>query len=445
MKKDIEELEGGMSSFDTTERRKSFEDALAEAKTGGISMMETGEAVNLHCHSFYSYNPADHSPTLLAWLARKAGLYAVGIVDFDVVDGVDEFLDAAATVGIRGTAGIESRVFLPEFGRVEINSPGEPGIAYHMGAGMPASTVPAPQQGFLNSLKWTAQQRNRELIDRVNHFTAPVILDYEKDLVPLTPNGNATERHICQAYQNKAAEMFKNTSELKNYWESKLGELPEEHLKPGNFDLQALIRKKTMKQGGIGYMAPEGESFPSMLEFNQFITACGGIPTLAWLDGTSAGEERMEELFDLEIAMGVSAVNLIPDRNYSPGVIDVKLEKLRQFIDLAESRHLPILIGTEMNAPGLKFVDDFDSAELKPLLPAFVRGANILYAHTFMQRKAGIGYTSPWGKINFPERESRNRFYEELGRLIKPELVESLNISSGMEPSEMMNYTKDLN
>jgi hypothetical protein len=52
----------------------------------------------------------------------------MGIVDFDVLDGVDEFLDACELVGVRGSAGIETRVFLPEFATREINSPGEPGV-----------------------------------------------------------------------------------------------------------------------------------------------------------------------------------------------------------------------------------------------------------------------------------------------------------------------------
>lgn len=435
----IEELESRMLSFDAAARRTAL-----EAAWNSVCAAETGTAVNLHCHTFFSYNPDAHSPTLLAWLAKKAGLYAAGIVDFDVIDGVDEFLDASALVGIRATAGIESRVFLPEFAQFEINSPGEPGIAYHMGSGMPSSTVPASQRGFLDGLKRTAQQRNREMIALVNSFTSPVVLDLEEDLTPLTPNGNATERHICQAYQNKAAEMFADPADLKEYWESKLGPVPDDYLQPGSFELQALIRKKTMKQGGVGYMTPAGDTFPAMAEFNQFISACGGVPTLAWLDGTSAGEERMEELLDLEIAMGVAAVNIIPDRNYTPGVEDVKIEKLRQFIALAESRSLPVLVGTEMNAPGLKFVDDFDSAELKPFLPVFLRGANILYAHTFMQRRAGMGYSSAWAAINFPERKSRNEFYEELGRITEPGSVGSLRLSDAMEPSELINHAMEL-
>ena len=42
-----------------------------------------------------------------------------------------------------------------------------------------------------------------------------------------------------------------------------------------------------------------------------------------------------------------------------------------------------------MNAPGQKFVDDFASAELTPYVPLFLRSAQIVYAHTLLQRYHG--------------------------------------------------------
>ena len=70
----------------------------------------------------------------------------MGIVDFDVLDAVEEFLDACEAAGVRGSAGIESRVFIPEFADREINSPGEPGVYYHMGIGFTGGALtPRPR------------------------------------------------------------------------------------------------------------------------------------------------------------------------------------------------------------------------------------------------------------------------------------------------------------
>ena len=49
------------------------------------------ENVNLHFHSFYSYNAEYWSPTRIAWESKKKALYASGIIDFDVLSGLEEF------------------------------------------------------------------------------------------------------------------------------------------------------------------------------------------------------------------------------------------------------------------------------------------------------------------------------------------------------------------
>ena len=61
------------------------------AERGEDALPEPGADVNLHAHTFFSYNAYGYSPSKFAWLARKAGLAVAGIVDFDVLDGVDEF------------------------------------------------------------------------------------------------------------------------------------------------------------------------------------------------------------------------------------------------------------------------------------------------------------------------------------------------------------------
>ena len=175
-----------------------------------------------------------------------------------------------------------------------------------------------------------------------------------------------------------------------------------------------------MKQGGVGYVQPDGGSFPSMAEMNQAVLECGAIPTLAWLDGTSDGERDVERLFAVGIASGAAALNIIPDRNYTPGVRDERLENLYAVVAAAERHSFPIVVGTEMNAYGNKLVDDFGSAELRPLAPVFLRGARIVYAHSVLQRQCGLGYLGPWAQRTFASTTTRNAFYAEIGRRVGP-------------------------
>jgi hypothetical protein len=392
------------------------------AQQGAVPLKPEADVANMHCHTFFSFNAYGHSPTSLAWLAKRRGFRLMGIVDFDVLDGVDEFLDACELVGVRGSAGMETRVFLPEFATREINSPGEPGVYYHMGIGFTSSQVPEIAASILDDLRQRAAKRNRGVAERVNAFLAPVTIDYNRDVLPLTPGGNATERHMVVAYVRAAERIIPNPIE---FWADKL------NVEPGRIAtlmgdtprFQNLIRAKLMKLGGIGYVQPSPDTFPTVDEFHKLIVACGALPCAAWLDGTSAGEQAIEELLDLLIGKGVVALNIIPDRNWNiadPQTRRIKVQNLYRVVQLAQELDLPLNIGTEMNSPGQKLVDDFEAPELAPLRQVFLDGAHFIYGHTVLQRALGLGYQSEWAQTHMPSRRERNDFYTRVGYRVPP-------------------------
>ena len=436
----IAELESRLDSFDSERRKQALMALCEKVRAGEIDLPKAGTDVNLHCHTFFSYNTYGYSPSKFAWLARKAGLAVAEVVDFDVLDALKEFLAAARTLGLKACAGLETRVFVPEFATRVMTSPGEPGITYHMGVGFPRAALEGEQEEFLLNLRETAQQRNRDLMGRVNKHLKPAELDYERDVLVLTPSGNATERHICLAYARKAKEIFGETETLADFWSEKLGiEVKSSELPEGR-ELLDTIRAKTMKRGGVGYVPPDKGSFPLMADTNRFLLAAGAIPTLTWLDGTSEGERDIEELLDVAMSSGAAAINVIPDRNYTPGAKDEKTDNLYEVVELAQKLHLPVVEGTEMNSPGQKFVDNFETAELAPLVPVFIKGAHIVYAHSVLQQKCGIGYTSDWAKKNFKGAAEKNEFFEELGSTLEPQLEDKLGgLSEDLTAKEILN------
>lgn len=383
--------------------------------------------VNAHAHTFYSFNYKGYSPSRFALEAKKAGLEMGGIVDFDVLDGLEEFWQASRLLDLKACVGIESRVFVPEFSDRVINSPGEPGISYHMGTGFTTTEIPTEAQTFLDGMRQTSEQRNRAMVERVNAFLSPLELNYEQDVMPLVPKGNATERHLCLAYARKAASQYPEESALRNFWSEKLG-VAAEDLKdvPDGRGMTDLIRAKTMKQGGAGYVQPDSGSFPNMAEMNEFVLQCGALPTMTWLDGCSAGEEAIEELLEVARSTGVAVFNIIPDRNYTPGTKDQKLTNLQKVVEICKDLNMPLLGGTEMNSPGQKFVDDFDSDELKPMHSYFLEGSRILHAHSTLQRHAGMGYLSPWAVDQFASVSAKNEFYARFGEIFSPRGDEAL-------------------
>jgi hypothetical protein len=425
-----ERLERQLDDFDRNRRFEALTHLWRAAELGEIALPEPGVEVNLHAHTFFSYNAYGYSPSKFAWLARKAGLAAAGIVDFDVLDGVDEFLEAGRLIGLRTCGSLESRAFVPEFATLEINSPGEPGVAYNMGVGFPRA-APHP---FLAEMRAAAEKRTRGMIERVNAYLDPVKLDFDRDVAPLTPSGNATERHLCEAYERKAVETFADPARRAAFWTERLGGAPAESAK-----LQGLIRAKTMKQGGVGYVAPDRGSFPEIAQMNRFVAEAGAIPTVTWLDGFSAGERKMDEFVDVAMASGAAALNVIPDRNYTPGAPDDKVKNLYAVVTLAERRGFPVVAGTEMNAPGQKFVDSFASAELKPLAPTFLRSACIIYAHTVLQRELGLGYLSPWAKASFSSVAAKNELFAAAGRALRPSGEKRLSaIDASASPKQLL-------
>jgi len=414
-----------LNDFDPQVRARALRDLIARAEAGEIAFEPPRQAVNMHCHTFFSFNGYGLSPTALAWEGQRMGLQAMGIVDFDVLDGADEFLEACDLVGLRGSVGLETRVYVPEFATREINSPGEPGVCYQMGIGFTGSHADGRAAEILADLRQRAQERNLGLLTRVNAHMAPVTIHYERDVLPLTPNGNATERHMLTAYVAAAKRAYRDRRERIHFWSEKLG-MAASQVEVLIEDVPAfknVVRSRLMKRGGVGYVQPGPDAFPTVDQLHEMVVLLGALPCFTWLDGTSEGEQAIDELLGLMVDKGAVAVNIIPDRNWNisdPEEKRVKVQNLYDIVRRAQELDLPLNVGTELNKYGLKMVDDFDAPELAPIRQAFLDGAMFIYGHTVAQRALGIGYQSEWAASHLPTRRERNAFYTELGRRVPP-------------------------
>jgi hypothetical protein len=409
-----------LDDFDAGSRREAL---LALQEAHGEAFTPVGSNVNMHFHSFFSYNAEGWSPSRIAWEARRAGLYAAGLCDFDVLDGLNEFLDAGRILGLRATVNVETRACLADFAGVDISSPGEPGVTYIMGGGF----YQLPEAGSLQAeglegYRAGARERNEALVDRVNLRLPEIAIDYEADVLPLTPAGGATERHIISAYINKAISTFGHPKTAVDFWGRVLGLDFEDTLElmADRPALEEKVRARLVKQGGLGYAPPSPESFPTVDTFVKWVCSCGAVPMVAWLDGTSGGESDPRALLECMRGKGCAALNIIPDRNWNvKDKVDraVKTANLRAVIDVAEDLAMPINVGTEMNKLGLPFVDDLAGEQLAPYKDVFLRGARIMVGHTRLARYAGMPYGGVRAVEAFPDVSARNDFFENVGAL----------------------------
>jgi hypothetical protein len=213
------ELERRLNDFDPGTRASALGELAALAREGRVHPSPSRGDVNLHVHTFFSYNADGHSPSRVAWEAWKAGLDVAGIVEFDVLDGMDEFLAAGDALGLRTAVGVESRVFVPELAHSEMNSPGEPGVGYFLGSGFHRLPEPGSEgAATLDAMRRLARRRNEAMAERLNAWLGPAAVDYVRDVLPLAPSGNATERHMLAAYERAGERAFRDPAERARFW-----------------------------------------------------------------------------------------------------------------------------------------------------------------------------------------------------------------------------------
>ena len=448
----ISELETRLNDFSNDTRATALLDLLTLAKKAPGLLPAEGSAINMHCHSFFSFNAYGFSPTALVWLAKKLGLQVVGIVDFDNLDGVEEFFTGCNLAGVRGSAAMETRIFIPEFADRVTNSPGEPGISYHMGIGFTSKKVNKKGETILQGMRERAEQRNRSMIGRLNAYLDPVIVNYDADVLPLTPAGNATERHMLVAYINATKRTVKDQV---RFWSEKL-EKDQETVRDLMQDVAAFsnaVRHKLMKRGGVSYIQPSPKNFPTAEEFHEIVISNDALPSFCYLNGTTEGEQCMEELLSLLVSKGVAAMNMVPNLAIPEPCSDPDNQELRQVrselllhtANLAREFDLPLHIGTEMNSYDQCQVDDLDSPELAPLRDRFIDGAYFIYGHVKLHRSLGIGYQSEWASSFLPTRSDRNSFYASAGFLIPPGIpgFQALKkLHATMSPQEIITKLK---
>ena len=127
------------------------------------------EEVNNHVHTIYSFSP--YSPSMAAYLAWKAGLQTVGIMDHDSVSGCKELIEACKIIGIASTVGFELRVNFSGTmveGR-KLNDPDSKNIGYIAIHGIPESKLTEAKK-FLNPIQIARNKRNKKILAKLNHL-----------------------------------------------------------------------------------------------------------------------------------------------------------------------------------------------------------------------------------------------------------------------------------
>ena len=291
--------------------------------------------VNNHIHTTFSFSP--YSPTAAVYAARAEGLCTCGIVDHDSMGGAEEFIEAGKLVGIPTTVGVECRVSMAgtPFENLRTNNPDQLGVSYMALHGVPHRSIPHIQ-AFFAPLREKRNNRNREMLDRINAEIG-VSLDFERDVLPLSQyanGGTVTERHLMQALARK---------------------LEPHNAMLAEYDLIGTLKKDCIPKVYI----PATAECPRLDEIVGLGKETGAILCYAYLGDVTASvtgdkkaqrfeDENLELLFETLVERGVRALTYMPTRN-----TDAQLDRLRA---LCERYGFLQVSGEDINSPRQSFV-----------------------------------------------------------------------------------------
>ncbi len=334
-----------------------------DANTDGIRDLPFSDEVNNHVHTTYSFSP--YSPTAAAWMARRAGLRAVGSVDHDAIAAAPETLEACRMIGIGSTVGCEIRVNFTGTaveGR-SINSPDSPNLAYIVFHGVPATKIEAVD-GYLAPIRARRNERNRrqtaamgELLEAAG---APRISFSDVEATSLAGEGGGiTERHILYAACRALMEWTSPGPTLRRFVEENLcGTLPgrlRAYLDdPQNphyvYDLLGALKSSFLPKF---FEQPTDDECVPVAEAVAFANSIEAISAYAYLGDVAdspTGDKKaatfedayLDELFREIDRIGFRAVTYMPPRN--------TVEQLLRVQELCRSHELMEISGVDINS-----------------------------------------------------------------------------------------------
>lgn len=360
----IEKLNGGSAET----RLEALKSLMKKIEKGEIKKPETGNDVNNHIHTIYSFSP--YSPTKAVWMAYNAGLKTAGIMDHDSVSGIEEFLAAADIVGMAATAGAEVRVSMKNtrLAGKKINNPDQDEVAYVALHGIPHTQIDKIKD-FFGPITEARLKRNRAMVEKINEIMAPhgITLDFDKDVIPLSmlhEKGSITERHILFALSCKLVEKFGRGQAIVDFLKNDMkiaisskieGFLSDENNDCYEYDLLGALKSDLVEK----FYIPATDECVDVREIVKLANETGAILAYAYLGdvGNSVtGDKKTQKfeddyldlLFDEIKELGFKAVTYMPSRNTK--------EQVERVMALCDKHGLFQISGEDINTPRQSFI-----------------------------------------------------------------------------------------
>jgi len=401
-------------------------EALAElrwlADAGRMPAPQARRGTNTHVHTCESFS-IFRSPSDAAWQGFLAGLDVLGINDHYTIGGHDEFREACRIVGLRPTFSMEAVAVDASLlaDGIRCNDPGNPGRTYLSAKGIIHPLAPdSPGHRDLDMMKNALRRRNEQIVANLNALLArlqPALrLSFEDDVLTLTPRGNTTERHVCQALAELIERSIPDRAARVDFLRRLCGEFDADKDLASDAAYQNMLRAALVKAGRPAYAEESSEAFISWERMISMYLEYGSIPAYPVLGNPVVElEEDLEKLFDMIAGRKLHAIEVIPHRNTH--------ERLAAILDAAARHGYPVFNGTEHNTKTpMPLLDKWSGSD--EFIGQFTLGANVLIGHQVLSSYAGFGYVDSYGDLTVPDREHALSLFSFAGRMIqKPETL----------------------
>jgi len=346
--------------------------------------------VNAHIHTPYSFSSFTGLEQAFE-MAVKEEIKVLGINDFYVTDGYDEFAVLARQNAIFPLFNIEAIALSKELQDrgIRVNDPNNPGRTYLCGKGL---NYPATLQGkcreMLESVKAESQHQILEMLEKLNDWLkeigTDIVLTYD-EVRSRFARQLVRERHIAQALRVAIFERYTDDAQRRETLQKIYGGAPSNVDIYHEAALENELRNNLLKAGKRAFVPEDEKAFLSVEQALEIIIEAGGMPCYPVLLDDAAGnitefEADREQLCQNLVALDIRCIELIPQRN--------KLEIMEPFVRYFYEKDFVVTFGTEHNAPGLIPLTPCCSGNTP--LTDFLRqvnyeGACVIAAHQRMQ------------------------------------------------------------
>jgi hypothetical protein len=372
--------------------------------------------VNGHIHTPFSFSAFDNIPQIFE-IATRENIKAIGINDFIVTDGYEEFGNYALRSKVFPLFNIEFMGLIKEFQQkgIRINDPSNPGRIYFSGKGLrfPMSSTNGVGS-ILSKVKEESNIQTREMVHKLNahlrNVDSPFVLSFEevkKDLA----RELVRERHLAKALRIKIFENFDTETDRAAFFQKLYGG-KSTNLLHNISALENEIRNNLLKKGGVAFVEEDENAFLELDKIIQIIESLGGIPCYPVLLDDPKGnltefEGNYENMCHELTKRNVFCIELIPGRN------DINI--LRDFVKYFRSQGFVVTFGTEHNTPDLLplTVSCRNNQTLDNELKAInFEGVCVIAAHQYLVAKGEDGFVS---KNGLPQID-RYEYLKKLGQ-----------------------------